>query len=71
MLAQQISLLLDNGASVLLTHFKKKMQRVFNPLMAVHYTEERPLLLKVQLYSHTPHVAKNKVRCAEQRMPFL
>lgn len=62
LLAQQISLLIDNGASVLPTQLKKKKKslRVFNPLMLAHDTEESPLLLEVQLHLHTPHVAKKQ-----------
>jgi len=50
---------------------KKKGLRVFNPLVLAHGAEESPILLEVQLHLHTPHVAKNKARCAEQGMPFL
>lgn len=63
LLAQQISLLIDNGASLLPTQFKKKKEkglRVFNPLLLVHGTEESPVLLEMQLHSYTPHVAKKQ-----------
>lgn len=64
LLAQQISLLIDNEASVLPTQLKKRKKkkslRVFNPLMLAHDTEESPLLLEVQLHLHTPHVAKKQ-----------
>lgn len=58
LLAQHISLLIDNGASVLPTQFKKK--KVFNPLMLMHDTEESPLLLEVQLHLHIPHTEETK-----------